>query len=121
VHAELHYQGGLWVLRDLGSANGTTVNGRRVAGAAVVREGEQVGFGDMTYRLSADWPLPGPPPAPGRRAGPRVPCPRAVLPQGGPAAPARRGRATAPRPPRPASRSGEPGWGAGPAVPMHRA
>src|SRR5690606_14686349 len=37
VHAELHYQGGLWVLRDLGSANGTTVNGRRVVGAAGVR------------------------------------------------------------------------------------
>lgn len=54
VHAELHFQGGLWVLRDLGSANGTTVNGRRVVGAAVVREGDQVGFGDMTYRLSAD-------------------------------------------------------------------
>src|SRR5690606_18217704 len=42
VHAELHYQGGLWVLRDLGSANGPTVNGRRVGGAAVAGEGDQV-------------------------------------------------------------------------------
>jgi hypothetical protein len=54
VHAELRHQGGMWVLRDLGSTNGTTVNGRRVVGAAVVREGDQVGFGRMTFRLSAN-------------------------------------------------------------------
>ncbi|MFV0133009.1 FHA domain-containing protein [Streptomyces sp. HMX87] len=54
VHAELRRQGGLWVLRDLGSTNGTTVNGRRVIGAAVVREGDQIGFGQMMFRLSAD-------------------------------------------------------------------
>ncbi|MEU9353099.1 DUF1707 and FHA domain-containing protein [Streptomyces griseoloalbus] len=53
VHAELRHQGGLWVLRDLGSTNGTTVNGRRVVGAAVVREGDQIGFGQITYRLAA--------------------------------------------------------------------
>ncbi|MFF8033673.1 MULTISPECIES: FHA domain-containing protein [unclassified Streptomyces] len=52
VHAELRHQGGMWVLRDLGSTNGTTVNGRRVVGAAVVREGDQVGFGQVTYRLA---------------------------------------------------------------------
>ncbi|MFF6994480.1 FHA domain-containing protein [Streptomyces sp. NPDC008313] len=51
VHAELSRQGGLWVLRDLGSTNGTTVNGRRVIGAAVIREGDQVGFGRTAYRL----------------------------------------------------------------------
>jgi hypothetical protein len=54
VHAELSRQGGMWVLRDLGSTNGTTVNGRRVIGAAVVREGDQVGFGRMAFRLSVD-------------------------------------------------------------------
>ncbi|MBT3149986.1 FHA domain-containing protein [Streptomyces sp. CHD11] len=54
VHAELRHQGGLWVLRDLGSTNGTTVNGRRVVGAAVVREGDQIGFGQINYRLAAN-------------------------------------------------------------------
>jgi len=54
VHAELSRQGGLWVLRDLGSTNGTTVNGRRVIGAAVVREGDQIGFGRMWFRLAAN-------------------------------------------------------------------
>ncbi|MFI9644953.1 FHA domain-containing protein [Streptomyces sp. NPDC052040] len=53
VHAELRHQGGLWVLRDLGSTNGTTVNGRRVIGAAVVRDGDQVSFGTMAFRLAA--------------------------------------------------------------------
>ncbi|MER6163595.1 DUF1707 and FHA domain-containing protein [Streptomyces violaceorubidus] len=54
VHAELTLQGGMWVLRDLGSTNGTTVNGRRVIGAAVVREGDQIGFGGMAFRLAAN-------------------------------------------------------------------
>lgn len=53
VHAELRRQGGLWVLRDLGSTNGTTVNGRRVIGAAVVKDGDQISFGRMSFRLSS--------------------------------------------------------------------
>ncbi|MEU0331942.1 DUF1707 and FHA domain-containing protein [Streptomyces sp. NPDC006193] len=53
LHAELRRQGGLWVLRDLGSTNGTTVNGRRVTGAVVVREGDQVAFGRAAFRLAA--------------------------------------------------------------------
>ncbi|MEW1905617.1 FHA domain-containing protein [Streptomyces sp. NPDC056488] len=52
LHAELSLQGGLWVLRDLGSTNGTTVNGRRVTGAVVVRPGDVIGFGQMSFRLS---------------------------------------------------------------------
>ncbi|WP_411757582.1 FHA domain-containing protein [Streptomyces venezuelae] len=52
-HAELSLRDGLWVLRDLGSTNGTTVNGRRVLGSAVVRAGDQVAFGRMAFRLAA--------------------------------------------------------------------
>ncbi|MFJ3586714.1 FHA domain-containing protein [Streptomyces sp. NPDC090127] len=52
MHAELSLQGGLWVLRDLGSTNGTTVNGRRVTGAVAVRAGDAVSFGQMSFRLS---------------------------------------------------------------------
>lgn len=54
VHAELTRQGGLWVLRDLGSTNGTSVNGRRVIGAAVVRDGDLVTFGTMMFRLASE-------------------------------------------------------------------
>ncbi|CAL9411897.1 MULTISPECIES: DUF1707 and FHA domain-containing protein [unclassified Streptomyces] len=53
VHAELSRQGGMWILRDLGSTNGTAVNGRRVIGATVVREGDQVSFGQVAFRLAA--------------------------------------------------------------------
>ncbi len=42
------------MLRDLGSTNGTTVNGRRVIGAAVVRDGDQISFGHMAFRLAAE-------------------------------------------------------------------
>ncbi|MEU6867149.1 DUF1707 and FHA domain-containing protein [Streptomyces sp. NPDC046876] len=54
VHAELVRRDGRWILTDLGSSNGTTVNGRRVTGSIVVRAGDQVGFGRMAFRLSAD-------------------------------------------------------------------
>ncbi|WP_330299215.1 DUF1707 and FHA domain-containing protein [Streptomyces sp. NBC_00503] len=53
AHAELRLRDGVWVVRDLGSTNGTTVNGRRVTGSAVVRDGDQIGFGRMSFRLTA--------------------------------------------------------------------
>ncbi|KJY22318.1 MULTISPECIES: DUF1707 and FHA domain-containing protein [Streptomyces] len=53
MHAELSLRDGVWVLKDLGSTNGTSVNGRRVTGSAVVRDGDQVSFGNMSFRLSA--------------------------------------------------------------------
>ncbi|MET9802419.1 DUF1707 and FHA domain-containing protein [Streptomyces sp. NPDC006368] len=53
LHAELSLMGGQWVLRDLGSTNGTTVNGRRVTGTVVVRAGDLVAFGRMSFRLMA--------------------------------------------------------------------
>lgn len=53
LHAELSRQGQVWVLRDLGSTNGTTVNGIRVTGSIVVQDGDMVGFGRMSFRLTA--------------------------------------------------------------------
>ncbi|MFJ8648372.1 FHA domain-containing protein [Streptomyces sp. NPDC093546] len=53
AHAELSMQGDHWLLRDLGSTNGTTVNGRRVTGTVVVRAGDLVSFGQMSFRLTA--------------------------------------------------------------------
>ncbi|MCX4769017.1 FHA domain-containing protein FhaB [Streptomyces sp. ADI92-24] len=53
THAELTVHGGRWLLRDLGSTNGTCVNGQRVTGTVSVREGDQVSFGTMIFRLSA--------------------------------------------------------------------
>jgi hypothetical protein len=49
-HAELFLDGGRWLLRDLGSANGTWVNGRRVV-EAEVRPGDVVHLGGCELKL----------------------------------------------------------------------
>ena len=50
-HAELRREGGRWVLRDLGSRNGTRVNGVRLLDEAEVCPGDRVSFGDARFRL----------------------------------------------------------------------
>ncbi|WP_257141988.1 DUF1707 and FHA domain-containing protein, partial [Streptomyces sp. sk226] len=72
LHAELHALNGRWLLRDLGSTNGTCVNGQRLVGAIPVRDGDQVSFGHMSFRLTAPAHRPlelPPPPAPRPPAG----------------------------------------------------
>ena len=51
-HAELRREGDLWLLRDLGSRNGTRVNSMRVLEATEVHPGDRVALGDARYRLS---------------------------------------------------------------------
>jgi hypothetical protein len=50
-HAELRREGGRWLLRDLGSRNGTRVNGVRLLDEAEVCPGDRVSFGDARFRL----------------------------------------------------------------------
>jgi hypothetical protein len=45
VHARLRFRDGSWVLQDLSSTNGTTVNGARV-GRCKLRPGDRLVFGD---------------------------------------------------------------------------
>jgi pSer/pThr/pTyr-binding forkhead associated (FHA) protein len=49
-HAELRAEGGRWLLRDLGSSNGTYLNGRRVI-EAEVRPGDLLHLGGAEIRL----------------------------------------------------------------------
>jgi FHA domain/Domain of unknown function (DUF1707) len=49
-HAELRMVDGRWILRDLGSSNGTWVNGRRVMEAEVA-PGDEVQLGGCAFRL----------------------------------------------------------------------
>ena len=49
-HAELRYEDGRWLLRDLGSSNGTYVNGRCVT-EAEVRAGDVIHLGGCRLRL----------------------------------------------------------------------
>ena len=50
-HAELHFDGFEWWLRDLGSKNGTRLNGMRIQLPFRVRPGETVSFGQARFRL----------------------------------------------------------------------
>ncbi len=46
-HARLQFQGGKYVIEDLGSTNGTYVNGQRLAAPYVLRTGDVVSFGEQ--------------------------------------------------------------------------
>ncbi len=52
-HALLRSDGLCWRLRDLGSTNGTWVNGVRVIGEVTVEEGDAVRFGQSAFRICA--------------------------------------------------------------------
>ena len=55
-HARLRRDGSNIVIEDLGSSNGTFINGRRVEGPTVVRPGDLVGLGVETFRLATSAP-----------------------------------------------------------------
>jgi pSer/pThr/pTyr-binding forkhead associated (FHA) protein len=50
-HATIHRENYGWVLVDLGSLNGTRVNGRRVPKRTIVEPGDVLGFGAATARF----------------------------------------------------------------------
>jgi hypothetical protein len=51
-HASLQRDAGGWLLADLGSTNGTRLNGWRVNGPIPVRAGDLVSFGTATFVLT---------------------------------------------------------------------
>jgi len=46
-HSRLSFQGGKYVIEDLGSTNGTFVNGQRLAGPVVLKPGDVVSLGEQ--------------------------------------------------------------------------
>jgi hypothetical protein len=52
-HAEIRPRGGSWVINDLGSTNGSQLNGRRVEGSEVLRPGDEIELGAsvLTFTL----------------------------------------------------------------------
>jgi hypothetical protein len=48
-HARLHHEDGSWLLSDLGSTNGTRLNGWRVTSAVQIQPGDSVSFGSAAY------------------------------------------------------------------------
>jgi hypothetical protein len=53
THAEVRPRGGSWVLTDLGSTNGSRLNGRRVEGPEVLKPGDEIELGtsQITFDL----------------------------------------------------------------------
>jgi len=55
-HARISIQAGNYVIEDLGSTNGTFVNGQKLAGPRVLRVGDTVMFGEnvsLTFEMTA--------------------------------------------------------------------
>jgi hypothetical protein len=52
-HAEIRPRGGSWVLNDLGSTNGSSLNGRRIDGSEVLKRGDEIEIGTslITFEL----------------------------------------------------------------------
>lgn len=79
-HANITWERDQFVLRDLGSANGTSVNGLPLSGPYPLRDGDVIAFGDVVLTFQGMTGLPDTPvrtyaPAKGPRAGlpPRQP------------------------------------------------
>jgi len=52
-HAEIRPRGGSWVLTDLGSTNGSAINGRQISGPEVLKPGDEIELGTsmLTFEL----------------------------------------------------------------------
>ncbi|MGE5249446.1 MAG: FHA domain-containing protein [Bacteroidota bacterium] len=50
-HARLTYQGGKYVIEDLGSTNGTFVNGQRLVSPVVLKSGDVISLGEQIVLL----------------------------------------------------------------------
>ena len=54
THAEVRPRGGSWVLSDLGSTNGSRLNGRRVEGSEVLKPGDEIELGTTVVRFELE-------------------------------------------------------------------
>jgi len=69
-HARLLFRDGRFIITDLKSTNGTYVNGRKIAQATIVREGDKIYIGDFILRVEAAAAGGVSMPAPENQAGP---------------------------------------------------
>jgi FHA domain/Domain of unknown function (DUF1707) len=52
-HAVLRHADGRWWVADLASLNGTWLNGRRISDEVEVRPGDEIAFGETSFRVTA--------------------------------------------------------------------
>ena len=53
-HAEIVFDVNAWLVRDLGSVNGTMLNGIRIDGSAPLRPGDRIALGDSEVVFEPD-------------------------------------------------------------------
>jgi hypothetical protein len=53
-HAEVRPRGGSWVLNDMGSTNGSRLNGQRVEGSEVLKPGDEIELGTTVLRFELE-------------------------------------------------------------------
>ena len=53
-HAEIRPRGGSWVLNDLGSTNGSVLNGRRIEGSEVLKPGDEIEVGTSVITFEVE-------------------------------------------------------------------
>jgi Protein of unknown function (DUF3662)/FHA domain len=53
-HAEIHPRGGSWVVTDLGSTNGSRLNGRRLEQPTVLKPGDEIELGTTTLTFALE-------------------------------------------------------------------
>ncbi len=53
-HAEIRPRGGAWVLTDLGSTNGSSLNGRRLERPEVIKPGDEIELGTSTITFELE-------------------------------------------------------------------
>jgi hypothetical protein len=54
THAEVRPRGGSWVLSDLGSTNGSRLNGRRLEGPEVLKPGDEIELGTTVLKFELE-------------------------------------------------------------------
>jgi serine phosphatase RsbU (regulator of sigma subunit)/pSer/pThr/pTyr-binding forkhead associated (FHA) protein len=57
-HARISLAGGSWFIEDLGSGNGTTVNGKAIAAPTPLKNGDRIGLAENVFRFAAESELP---------------------------------------------------------------
>jgi hypothetical protein len=54
THAEVRPRGGSWVVSDLGSTNGSRLNGHRIEGSEVLKPGDEIELGTTVLRFELE-------------------------------------------------------------------